>query len=180
MVFATLVIGATPSTKVVSYWGGEFPWVTITDMKDRYVNQTTKRITQDGIDNSSVKWLPKGTVLVSFKLSIGKVAIAGTDTYTNEAIAGLIPKDDRVLSEYLYHLIPAIDLRNYMQPAAKGKTLNKKILQRIRIPVPSLEEQKAFVQHMNNMEAERIKLQEQANDLEQDTIDTAKTFLAKQ
>ena len=149
-------------------------------MKDRYVNQTAKRITQEGIDKSSVKLLPKGTVLVSFKLSIGKVAISGTDTYTNEAIAGLIPKDGRVLSEYLYHLVPALDLRNYMQPAAKGKTLNKKILQRIKIPVPSIKDQREFVKRMNDMEARRIDLQGRAKDLEQDTADVARTFLAKQ
>ena len=175
-----IVLGATPSTRISTYWDGEHTWATITDMKDRYVNHTERRITQEAIDNSSVKLLPKGTVLVSFKLSIGKVAIAGKDLYTNEAIAGLIPKDDRVLSEYLYHLIPALDLQTYMQPAAKGKTLNKKILQRIRIPVPSKSEQERFIAKMNDMEAQKIDLQGQIIDLTQETQDMAKTFLAKQ
>ena len=175
-----VVLGATPSTKDSAYWDGTYPWVTISDMKDRYINQTERRITKEGIDASSVKLLPKGTVLVSFKLSIGKVAIAGTDLYTNEAIAGLIPKDGRVFPEYLYHLIPALDLQAYMQRAAKGKTLNKKILQQIRIPVPSRKEQKEFIDQMNELEAQKIDLQGQIKDLTYNALDAARTFLLRQ
>ena len=126
-----------------------------------------------------MKLLPKGTVLVSFKLTIGKVAIAGIDLYTNEAIAGLVPKEGKVLSEYLYHLIPAIDLRSYMQPAAKGKTLNKKILEAIRIPVPSPQAQQEFVDKMNRLEAETLELREKANATNQDAMNELQTFLAK-
>ena len=125
-----VVLGATPKTKNRIYWGGENDWVTISDMKNRYVNDTGRKITQEGIENSSVKLLPKGTVLISFKLTIGKVAISGKDIYTNEAIAGLKPKDGRILSEHLYHLIPAIDLSAYMQRTPKGKTLNKGALEK--------------------------------------------------
>ena len=127
--------------------------------------------------SSSVKLLPKGTVLLSFKLTIGKVAIAGCDLYTNEAIAGLVPRGGSVLPEYLYYLIPAIDLRNHMQPAAKGKTLNKKILEGIRIPVPPKKEQRAFVRRMNKLEAEAIGLRDKANALDQETAETGKAFV---
>lgn len=170
-------LGATPQKP---YRGtGSNLWVKIADMKTRYVTQTTEKISDLGIATSSVKLLPKGTVMVSFKLTIGKVAIAGTDLYTNEAIAGLIPRGDYVLPEYLYHLIPSLNLRSYMQPAAKGKTLNKKILSGIRIPVPSLAEQQSFVDKMNQKEAEALKLREQANDLDRDSHDAAQAFLAK-
>ena len=175
-----IILGGTPSTKTPAYFEGEHLWATITDMKDRYVNHTERRITQEAINNSSVKLLPRGTVLVSFKLTIGKMAIAGKDIYTNEAIAGLIPKDDRVLSEYLYHLIPALDLRAYMQPATKGKTLNKKILERIKIPVPSISEQEKFIVEMNDMEAKKIDLMGHIVGLDQKTQDAGKTFLVKQ
>ena len=175
-----IILGGTPCTKTPAYFEGEHLWATITDMKDRYVNHTERRITQEAINNSSVKLLPQGTVLVSFKLTIGKMAIAGKDIYTNEAIAGLIPKDDRVLSEYLYHLIPALDLRAYMQPATKGKTLNKGILERIKIPVPSISEQEKFIVEMNDMEAQKIDLKGQIVGLDQKTQDAGKTFLVKQ
>ena len=173
-------IGATPKTKNSEFWGGDNVWATISDMKHRYISETGRKITEEGVENSSVKLLPRGTVLISFKLSIGKVAIAGKDIYTNEAIAGLIPKDGRILSEYLYHLIPYIDLSSYMQRTPKGKTLNKRALEKIRIPVPLLQEQREFIDKMNEFEAERIELHGKAKDLEQETIDIAKTFIAKQ
>ena len=175
-----IVLGATPDKTISTYWNGNQPWATITDMKGRYVNETEKTITQEATEKSSVKLLHQGTVMISFKLTIGKIAFAGTDLYTNEAIAGLVPKDDRILPEYLYHLIPALDLRSYMQPAAKGKTLNKRILERIKIPIPSISEQQEFIDTMNDLEALRIDLQGQANDLVRETRDTAMTFLAKQ
>ena len=146
-------------------------------MRHRYVTSTERSITDEGVASSSVKLLPKGTVLVSFKLTIGKVAIAGCDIYTNEAIAGLVPKDGRISSEYLYHLMPSINLRNYMQPAAKGKTLNKGILEQILIPVPSLQEQKTFVRQMNKLEAKAIDLRDRASALEHETGVVGRAFV---
>ena len=175
-----IILGATPRTDTSKYWatGGDgYAWATIADMQDRYITSTERTITDAGVAFSSVKLVPKGTVLLSFKLSIGKVAIAGCDLFTNEAIAGLVPKDDRVQPEYLYHLLPAINLRNYMQPAAKGKTLNKKILEGIRIPVPPPDQQAAFIERMNELEAKAIGLRERANALDRDTLELGKTFV---
>ncbi len=174
------MLGGTPKTDITEYWrNGTHLWVTITDMVDRYITKTERIITKSGIENSNVKLVPKGAVLVSFKLSIGKMAIAGTDLYTNEAIAGLVPKDGRILPEYLYHLIPALDLKAYMQPAAKGKTLNKKILEKICIPDPSIQQQRMFVVEMNRLEAEALHLLEKANNLSQKAIDTSQVFLVR-
>lgn len=172
-----VVLGGTPNTSTDDYWGGRHPWATISDMRHRYVMSTERTITDAGVASSSVKLLPKGTVLVSFKLTIGKVAIAGCDIYTNEAIAGLVPKDDRISPEYLYHLMPSINLRNHMQPAAKGKTLNKGILERIPIPVPSLKEQRTFVREMNRLEAKAIDLRDRAHALEQETAVVGRAFV---
>ena len=171
-------IGGTPRTSVDAYWGSGHAWATISDMRDRYVTSTNKTITEEGVRASSVKLLPKGTVLLSFKLTIGKVAITGCDLYTNEAIAGLVPKDGSVLPEYLYHILPLIDLKNHMQPAAKGKTLNKGILKRIRIPVPSKKEQRVFIAKMNRREARAIDLREKANALENETSEIGRAFVA--
>lgn len=172
-------IGATPKTERGEYWGGPHAWVTISDMTSRYVTNTGRTLSDEGVAKSSVKLLPKGTVLLSFKLSIGKVAIAGRDLYTNEAIAGLVPKNDRVLPEYLYYLLPALDLKGYMQPAAKGKTLNKKILEGIRIPLVSKREQKAFVRIMSGKEAKVLRLYEQAGEIEREMRDYARRQLLR-
>ena len=175
-----IVIGATPKTQNATYWahgGGGHAWATISDMKHRYVTATKRTITDEAVEQTSVKRLPKGTVLLSFKLTVGKVAIAGCDLFTNEAIAGLVPKDDQVLPEYLYYLMPVIDLRNHMQPAAKGRTLNKKILEGIRVPVPSRHQQAAFVERMDELEAGAINLRERASTLEQEMLEVGRTFV---
>lgn len=177
-----IVIGATPSTGVEAYWAdatGEHGhvWATIADMKHRYITSTERTITDAGVAKSSVKRVPKGTVLLSFKLSIGKVAIAGCDLYTNEAIAALVPRDDRILPEYLYHLLPVIDLRNYMQPTSKGKTLNKRILEKIRIPVPAPSQQAAFIERMSALETQAIELREKASELDRETLEVGRAFV---
>ena len=172
-----IVLGATPDTHNDDYWGGGEPWATITDMRGRYVTGTGRTLTDAGVASSSVKLLPKGTVLVSFKLSIGKVAMAGCKLYTNEAIAGLVPKDGRIIPEYLYHLIPSINLCNFMQPTAKGKTLNKKILESIPIPVPNKDQQKKFVRKMNSLEAKATNFKERANELEHEASFVGSAFI---
>ena len=173
-----IVLGATPKTQTFTYWTrGGHAWATISDMKDRYVTATERTITDEAVEETSVKRLPKGTVLLSFKLTVGKVAIAGCDLFTNEAIAGLVPKDDRILPEYLYHLMPAIDLRSHMQPAAKGRTLNKGILESIRIPVPSRDQQAKFVERMDELEAGAINMRERASVLDQEILEVGRTFV---
>lgn len=179
-----VVIGATPNTQNSVYWArGGHAWVTISDIstaryKHRYVTVTKRTITDEAVEQTSVKRLPKGTVLLGFKLTVGKVAIAGCDLFTNEAVAGLVPKDDRILPEYLYHLMPVIDdLQSHVQRTAKGPTLNKKILEQIRIPVPPRDQQVAFVERMDELEAEAISLRERANSLDQEMLEVGRTFV---
>ncbi len=86
-----------------------------------------------------MKLIPKGTTLLSFKLSIGKTAMAGADLYTNEAIAALIPKDrSQTTDKYLFSLFNGklIDLENVGNKAF-GKSLNSEYLKNeVRIPLP--------------------------------------------
>lgn len=154
-----IIIGGTPSRKDLSLFGGENLWVKIKDMDQMYINDTKEKINDKGIKESNVKALPEGTLLFSFKLTIGKVAIAGRELYTNEAIAGIIPKDkNKVLTKYLYYLLPRLDFSSYIQRATKGKTLNKEILKKIKIPLPSIEVQREIVKELDKQEAEKQKL----------------------
>ena len=177
-------LGATPARKKESYWrNGTLPWATITDITNcatRYLRCTAEAITPLAARETSVKLLPAGTVLLSFKLSIGKTAITEIDLYTNEAIVGLVPKDNRVLPEYLYFLLPFLDIAEYSQPATKGDTLNKSILQEIPIPVPALGQQREFIKVMTQQEAEAVGLREQAADIERHQRDDAYRFIADQ
>lgn len=155
-----IVIGGTPSRRNPSYWGGSNLWVKIRDMNNTSViEDTDEKITDVGVKESNVKLLKRGTLLFSFKLTIGKVSIAGKDLYTNEAIAGIVPKDEsQVLPKYLYHLLPRVDYTAYTQRATKGKTLNKDIMKVIEIPLPSLAEQKKIVEKLDKEEERKISL----------------------
>ena len=137
-------IGKTPSRSVPEYWGGELPWVTISDFAaGRTVTTTKEGITQVGAEKSGSKLIPDGTLLLSFKLSLGKRTFAGCDLFTNEAIAALQVLDQEVADrDYLYWALGSIDYGRLVDRAAKGKTLNKAKLKILQIPLPPLAEQK--------------------------------------
>lgn len=161
-----IIIGGTPSRKDLSLFGGENLWVKIKDMNKMYIHNTEEKITDKAVKESNVKSLPEGTLLFSFKLTIGKVAIAGKELYTNEAIAGIMPKDkNKVLTKYLYYLLPRLDYSSYIQRATKGKTLNKEIIKKIMIPLPKIEVQREIVRELDKQEAEKQKLLASINNL---------------
>ena len=134
-------IGGTPSRQRSDYWDVEYAtpniWVSIRDMHKRVIVDTAERISDAGVKHSNAKLQQKGTVLLSFKLTIGRVAVAGVPLYTNEAIAGLKPIRD-LTSEYLYHGLQYWDLLQDVDQAIKGATLNKEKLKRITFSFPKL------------------------------------------
>lgn len=131
-----LQIGKTPRRDVNKYWGKGHSWVSISDMKSKILYSTKEEITESAVKESGCKLITKGSLLMSFKLSIGKLAFAGKDLYTNEAIIGLQIKDkEKLFPEYLYYVlknIPLIGSNN----AAMGATLNKESLRILKIPIP--------------------------------------------
>jgi type I restriction enzyme, S subunit len=152
-------IGRTPARNRSDFWGKGFAWLSIADMNNGRDLQTTKEtITELAIRECNCRPVEPGTVLVSFKLSIGKVGIAQTRLYTNEAIASLPIRDQTLLStKYLYWVLQAIDLTLGLDRAAKGLTLNKAKLLDIKIPLPSLAEQRRIAEILDRAEALRAK-----------------------
>ena len=149
-----ILIGGTPRRGVPIYWdNGEFAWVAISDLSKsgKVIQETEEKITKVGVKESNVKLIPKGTLLFSFKLSIGKLAFAGMDLYTNEAIAGLKIKNHGELNkEYLYYLLQQLTF-DTAQKAVKGKTLNKDKIGNLIIPLPSLEMQEKIVKKIKEL-----------------------------
>ena len=138
-----IVIGRTPARAVPEYWGGDLPWVSIADIKAGVVVQTAERITRAGADRSRSRLLPCGTVLYSFKLTIGKVAVAGTDLYTNEAIAGLVIKDNTIVDrDFLVYALRVARPGDAASHAVMGMTLNVDGLRRLPVQLPPLREQR--------------------------------------
>lgn len=138
---ASIAIGGTPARDNSRYWAEKdqrgHPWVSIADLGPRNVFSTKEQITDLGVRNSNVKRVPLGTLLMSFKLTIGRAGIAGRDLYTNEAIAAFIPEDGRIDARYLYYVLPQVARSAITDAAIKGVTLNKQKLRDLRIRFPS-------------------------------------------
>ncbi|MBR5643588.1 MAG: N-6 DNA methylase [Salinivirgaceae bacterium] len=150
-------IGGTPSRNNMAYYTGNNLWVSIAEMNGQVITDTKEKITDEGVRDSNVKLIPKGTTLLSFKLSIGKTAIAGTDLYTNEAIAALIPKNKKqIMDEYIFALFNGrmIDLENVSNKAF-GKSLNSAYLNdEVQIPLPPVDIQQLIVSECERIDEE--------------------------
>lgn len=151
-----VLIGGTPSRKNGEFFKGDNLWVSIAEMNGQVINDTKEKITDEAVSKSNVKLIPKGTTLLSFKLSIGKTAIAGKELYTNEAIAGLIPINNQVLDSFIYYLFKSnlIKLENYIGDKAFGKSLNSTILKKdVKIPVPPIDVQEKIIDECKKVES---------------------------
>jgi type I restriction enzyme S subunit len=141
-----LQMGKTPSRNNADYWTeGQYNWISIADLGtyQKYVEATKEKITESAVQESGIKSVPANTVIMSFKLSLGKTAITKESVYTNEAIMAFIPTGKyAVLPDYFYHLFSAKDWSKETNRAVMGTTLNKATLGAFSIVVPPLDEQR--------------------------------------
>ena len=127
-------IGKTPNRSQTLYWGGDYPWLSISDMKEKILCTTKEKITQEAVQKEKMQIVSKGTVVMSFKLSIGKVGILAENMYTNEAIANFVVKNNKnLLNEYLYYALQGMNFDSLTDRAVMGKTLNKAKLNNLSI-----------------------------------------------
>lgn len=150
-----ITVGRTPSRAKAEFWGPGEPWLSIADMNQGLrILATKEQITSEAARGG--RRIEPGTVLLSFKLSIGKVAIAGVPLFTNEAIAALPIKDpESVHSAYLLRALQNADLAGRANRAAMGATLNKAALQAIRVPLPGFPEQRRIAAILDQADALR-------------------------
>lgn len=152
-------IGGTPSRNNPDYWDKEKVsknrWLSIRDMKGHVIEDTKEYITDLGVKKSNVTLIPAGSIVMSFKLTIGRAAILGKDCYTNEAICSLIPKDlNIVVTEFLIQALDIINFEQEIDQAIKGKTLNKAKLGRLKINLPLVEEQQKIASVLSATDTE--------------------------
>ncbi len=129
-------MGKTPDRNNPEYWqNGTHPWISIADMTSngKFIEHTKESITQKAVDETGIKPIYPGTVIMSFKLSVGKVARTTTKCYSNEAIMAFeIPEvsvgEPMLTNEYAYYLLQSLNFDNIGNKAVMGKTLNKAIL----------------------------------------------------
>jgi len=140
-------LGRTPPRKDLQYWeNGIYPWVSISDMSDfgdiTFTKETVSQLAYDRIFKGKI--IPKETLIMSFKLTIGRTSILKIDAFHNEAIAAFFPKDSEVTRDYLFYYLPTIDFSEYYDTAIKGKTLNKAKINSLKVSLPPLPEQHAI------------------------------------
>lgn len=144
-----LQMGKTPSRNNAEYWNTtDYKWISIADLSktEKYITETKEYISQNAIKESGIRIIPKNTVIMSFKLSIGKTAITTENMYSNEAIMAFIDKHViEILPEYIYYMFRYRNWEDGSNKAVMGKTLNKATLADIEIEIGSIEEQKEAV-----------------------------------
>ncbi|MBF1706457.1 MAG: restriction endonuclease subunit S, partial [Selenomonas sp.] len=157
-------MGKTPARNTPAFWNGTNAWVSISDLTSsrKYISQTRECITDNAITRTGIKKIPKDTLLMSFKLSLGKVAITTTDIYTNEAIMAFIDKKKYDVDiHYMYHYFQAIDWTIGTNKAVKGITLNKRVLSEKVVDLPPINIQQEIAERMDNLNAVTENLQRQ-------------------
>lgn len=145
-------IGKTPFRDNPIYWGEGNSWLSIADMKTEQLSKTKESITDLAIKECNMKQIPKNTVVMSFKLSIGKIGVTTSPMYTNEAIAGFLPKTNLIDNNYLKHALKKINYSGKIDRAAMGATLNKKKLQELTINYPEIQEQKRIADILDRIQ----------------------------
>ncbi len=159
-----VIAGGTPSRKNPKYFGDDIPWVKISDMLQGLITFTDEAITKAGLENSTAKILPSGTVLISIFATIGRTAVLGIDAATNQAIVGVIPKPETKLNASFlrYSLDNSIlELTKEARGVAQVN-INGKILKSLKIPLPPLPEQEQIVRLLDEAESIRA-TRERAN-----------------
>ena len=148
-----LSMGKTPARNNPECWdNGTHKWVSISDMSSytRYTGDTSEYITDYAIADSGIKAVPKGTIIMSFKLSIGRTAITSEDLYTNEAIMAFAGFDEKKFNiDFLHFLIANKNWLLGAKQAVKGQTLNKESIGNAKIIIPPIEAQEEFASIYN-------------------------------
>lgn len=151
-----LQMGKTPDRKNFSLFEGDNTWVSIKDLDGKYISSSKECISDEAAKN--IKLVKRGTVIMSFKLTIGKTAIAGKDLYTNEAIMAFNLRNGYDIdASFLYYY-----LKNYRwegsNKAVMGITLNKATISKHKIAIPPKPTQLSIVSELDKLnELIRIK-----------------------
>lgn len=157
--------GGTPSTAVPEYWDGTVDWYTPAEIGDEvFVNQSIRKISDLGLQKSSAKMLPVGTVLFTSRAGIGKTAILAREGCTNQGFQSIIPKEGLLDSYFIYSL--SNKLKSYGERIGAGSTfveVSGKQMSEMSLIIPSIFEQKQIGNFFNKLD-QSISLQQQKLD----------------
>jgi len=130
--------GGTPLRNISTYYGDDIPWVKSGELNDGIISEVEERITQEGLENSSAKVFPKGTLVIAlYGATVGKTGILGLDAASNQAVCAVFPKSDIVSTEFLFWFL------RHKRPEFLGSSfggaqpnISQKLLRVTEVPVP--------------------------------------------
>ncbi|WP_311564921.1 restriction endonuclease subunit S [Peptoniphilus duerdenii] len=148
-------MGKTPPRAELQWWKPQVPWVSIADMEeDGFITDTKEGISNEALEKKFSNSISrKGTLLMSFKLTVGRVSILGIDAVHNEAIISIYPIVDSedIFKSFLFKILPFITKFGETKNAIKGKTLNSTSINNLILPLPPLAEQKRIVDRLEEL-----------------------------
>ena len=148
-----VVSGSTPKTNVPEYWGEGHYWVTPAELNETivYIDKTERQITDEALAKTKLRLLPVGTVLLSSRAPIGKVAITKTEMYCNQGFKNCICSDS-IYNKYLFYFLRL--KKEYLNSLGRGATfkeISKSIVESISIPLPPKSTQLAIVSELDKI-----------------------------
>ena len=148
-----IVSGSTPKTDIEEYWNGDIKWITPAELDDEsyIVSDTSRKITELAVKKTGLSSLPEGTVILSSRAPIGKVAIAGCEMYCNQGFKNLICSE-KIYNRYLFWFLKGnTEYLNSLGRGATFKEISKKIVSDIEINVPEMNQQKKAVLNIEQL-----------------------------
>lgn len=150
-----LIGGGTPDTSISDYWGSDksnsYLWVSIEDItKSSFIRDTSRRITQKGLEASSAKIIPPFSILYSIYASLGKIAYSDLPVTTNQAILAIQPKKE-IFYKFLFYILHSTTKNIIMLSSTTTQNnISLLIVQNLKIPLPPIEEQKAIADFLDS------------------------------
>ena len=164
-----VVSGTTPKSTQPEYWDGDLNWITPAELTEEadVICESRRKITRQAVVDNCLKPFPAGTVLLSSRAPIGKVAIAGTEMYCNQGFKNLVCSE-KICNRYLYHFLKSkTDYLNSLGRGATFKEISKGIVEEIEIPLPPLAEQHEIAAMLDKVSGLAAKRRRQLEKLEE-------------
>lgn len=162
-----IVSGSTPKTGEPSYWDGEHYWVTPAELDGaKYISSTSRTITDTGVKSAHLQLLPSGTVLLSSRAPIGKVAITTAPMYCNQGFKNLVCSVELHNGFAYWFLYHNTEYLNSLGTGATFKEISKRVVEQITIPIPPIEEQERIVEELDCLSGVIERKREQLRELD--------------
>ena len=146
--------GGTPSRSNSAYYGGDIPWIKSGDLNDGLIIEVPERITEDGLENSSAKVFPAGTLVIAlYGATVGKTGILAFEAASNQAVCAVIPKNEAIKRDYL-HWFFRYKRPEFLSSSFGGAqpNISQSYLREIVIPIPPVGTQLEICRFLNAVE----------------------------